>query len=102
MLVLVLVLVGGGSQHSRSSVSGRLAGSCSRRADGLLRSDPAPHVRREETMLPPDYQRVLAVVREAAGPVMARQVGEVLGGASMFFVKRVVRFGSRFDLLRGA
>ncbi|WP_338056486.1 hypothetical protein [Streptomyces torulosus] len=33
----------------------------------------------EETMLPPDYQRILAVVREAAGPVMARQVGEVLG-----------------------
>ncbi|MEH0520770.1 hypothetical protein QBA38_17355 [Streptomyces stelliscabiei] len=30
-------------------------------------------------MLPPDYQRILAVVREAAGPVMARQVGEVLG-----------------------
>ncbi len=30
----------------------------------------------EETMLPPDDQRVLAIVREAAGPVMARQVGE--------------------------
>ncbi|MER5408764.1 hypothetical protein [Streptomyces sp. NPDC002769] len=33
----------------------------------------------EETMLPPDYQRILAVVRQAAGPVMARQVGERLG-----------------------
>ncbi|MGW1075050.1 hypothetical protein [Streptomyces sp. NPDC002537] len=33
----------------------------------------------EETMLPPDYQRILAAVRQAAGPVMARQVGEVLG-----------------------
>ncbi|MCA6091422.1 hypothetical protein LE181_04455 [Streptomyces sp. SCA3-4] len=33
----------------------------------------------EETALPPDYQRILAVVRQAAGPVMARQVGEVLG-----------------------
>nr|QIY76597.1 hypothetical protein HEP84_00645 [Streptomyces sp. RLB1-33] len=33
----------------------------------------------EETMLPPDYQRILAAVRQAAGPVMARQVGEMLG-----------------------
>jgi len=27
----------------------------------------------EETMLPPDYQRILATVRQAAGPVMARR-----------------------------
>jgi hypothetical protein len=33
----------------------------------------------EEVTLPPDYQRILAAVRQAAGPVMARQVGEVLG-----------------------
>ncbi|MEU5108757.1 MULTISPECIES: hypothetical protein [unclassified Streptomyces] len=33
----------------------------------------------EEAALPPDYQRILAAVRQAAGPVMARQVGEVLG-----------------------
>ncbi|MFE9679536.1 hypothetical protein ACFYO5_36445 [Streptomyces sp. NPDC006259] len=33
----------------------------------------------EETMLPPDYQRILSVVRQAADPVKARQVGEVLG-----------------------
>jgi hypothetical protein len=33
----------------------------------------------EETMLPPDYRRILAVVRQAAGPVMARQVGDALG-----------------------
>ncbi|MEV5645970.1 hypothetical protein AB0L67_38640 [Streptomyces flaveolus] len=33
----------------------------------------------EESMLPPDYQRILAAVRQAAGPVMARQVGEMLG-----------------------
>ncbi|MFJ8828313.1 hypothetical protein ACIREE_42215 [Streptomyces sp. NPDC102467] len=33
----------------------------------------------EENMLPPDHQRILAVVRQAAGPVMARQVGEMLG-----------------------
>ncbi|WHX15758.1 transposase family protein [Streptomyces malaysiensis subsp. malaysiensis] len=33
----------------------------------------------EETMLPPDYQRILAAVRQATGPVMARQVGEILG-----------------------
>ncbi|MCF3105718.1 hypothetical protein IPZ58_29600 [Streptomyces roseoverticillatus] len=37
----------------------------------------APEV--EEIVLPPDYQRILAAVRQAAGPVMARQVGEVLG-----------------------
>ncbi|MCG0283725.1 hypothetical protein [Streptomyces sp. PSAA01] len=33
----------------------------------------------EETMLPPDYQRILAAVRQATGPVMARQVGDTLG-----------------------
>ncbi|MFE0044342.1 hypothetical protein [Streptomyces albireticuli] len=32
----------------------------------------------EEGTLPPKYQRVLAAVRQAAGPIMARQVGEVL------------------------
>jgi hypothetical protein len=29
--------------------------------------------------LPPEYQRILTAVRQAAGPVMARQVGEALG-----------------------
>lgn len=33
----------------------------------------------EATMLPPDWQRILAVLRQAAGPVMARQVGDALG-----------------------
>ncbi|MET9519449.1 hypothetical protein [Streptomyces sp. NPDC002994] len=33
----------------------------------------------EETALPPEYQRILSVVRQAAGPVMTRQVGEELG-----------------------
>ncbi|MEU9153653.1 hypothetical protein AB0D59_24645 [Streptomyces sp. NPDC048417] len=33
----------------------------------------------EEAALPSDYQRILAAVRQGAGPVMARQVGEVLG-----------------------
>ncbi|MFI6494829.1 hypothetical protein [Streptomyces sp. NPDC050564] len=33
----------------------------------------------EETTLPPDYQRILGAVRQAAGPVMTRQVGEMLG-----------------------
>ncbi|WP_176710172.1 hypothetical protein [Streptomyces sp. Wb2n-11] len=32
-----------------------------------------------ETTLPPDYQRIIAAVRQAAGPVMAREVGEVVG-----------------------
>ncbi|MFE4018665.1 hypothetical protein ACFXPZ_14750 [Streptomyces sp. NPDC059101] len=30
--------------------------------------------------LPWDYQRIIAAVRQAAGPVMAREVGEVVGG----------------------
>ncbi|MEU5108437.1 hypothetical protein AB0H07_40315 [Streptomyces sp. NPDC021354] len=33
----------------------------------------------EEATLPPDYQRILAAVRQAAGPVMAREVGEAVG-----------------------
>ncbi|MFI5774632.1 hypothetical protein ACIA74_40410 [Streptomyces sp. NPDC051658] len=37
----------------------------------------APDV--EESTPPSDYQRILAAVRKAAGPVMARQVGEMLG-----------------------
>jgi hypothetical protein len=30
-------------------------------------------------MFPPDHQRILTAVRQAAGPVMAREVGEVVG-----------------------
>ncbi|GHB68608.1 hypothetical protein GCM10010347_43530 [Streptomyces cirratus] len=30
-------------------------------------------------MLPPDYQRIITAVRQAAGPIMAREVGEVVG-----------------------
>ncbi|MFG3009552.1 hypothetical protein ACGFZB_03675 [Streptomyces cinerochromogenes] len=37
----------------------------------------APDV--EQSRLPSDYQRILAAVRQAAGSVMARQVGEVVG-----------------------
>ncbi|MFD9569314.1 hypothetical protein ACFWBI_05665 [Streptomyces sp. NPDC059982] len=33
----------------------------------------------EEGSLPSDYQRILSAVRQAAGPVMAREVGEVVG-----------------------
>ncbi|MGW7427753.1 hypothetical protein ACWGJB_48920 [Streptomyces sp. NPDC054813] len=33
----------------------------------------------EETTLPPDYLRILAAVRQAAGPVKSRQVGDALG-----------------------
>jgi hypothetical protein len=33
----------------------------------------------EEATLPPDYQRILAAVRQAAGPVKARQAGDALG-----------------------
>ena len=29
--------------------------------------------------LPPDYQRIMAIVREAAGPVKVKEVGAVLG-----------------------
>ncbi|MGW1154713.1 hypothetical protein ACWD45_25925 [Streptomyces rubiginosohelvolus] len=34
----------------------------------------------EEDLLPWGYQRILAAVRQAAGPVMAREVGEAVGG----------------------
>lgn len=42
---------------------------------------PIPHRTSgvEEAALPSHYQRILAAVRQGAGPVMARQVGEVLG-----------------------
>ncbi|MGA5069287.1 hypothetical protein ACPB9E_37015 [Streptomyces exfoliatus] len=30
----------------------------------------------DESMLPSDYQRIISAVRQAAGPVMAREVGE--------------------------
>jgi hypothetical protein len=33
----------------------------------------------EESTLPPDHQRILTVVRQAPGPVMAREVGEAVG-----------------------
>ncbi|MEV8533997.1 hypothetical protein [Streptomyces sp. NPDC051211] len=33
----------------------------------------------EEGSLPWDYQRIITAVRQAAGPVMAREVGEVVG-----------------------
>ncbi|MEU3051281.1 hypothetical protein ABZ705_33135 [Streptomyces sp. NPDC006984] len=33
----------------------------------------------QEDALPADYQRILSAVRQAAGPVMTRQVGEILG-----------------------
>ncbi|MER7719626.1 hypothetical protein ABTX99_22240 [Streptomyces flaveolus] len=33
----------------------------------------------EEDSLPWDYQRILAAARQAAGPVMAREVGEAVG-----------------------
>ncbi|MER5748209.1 hypothetical protein ABT097_33720 [Streptomyces sp. NPDC002225] len=33
----------------------------------------------EEGSLPWDYQRIIAAVQQAAGPVMAREVGEAVG-----------------------
>ncbi|MBM7443231.1 hypothetical protein [Streptomyces sp. HB132] len=39
--------------------------------------DRAPGL--EESALTPDYQRILAAVRQAKGPVATRQVGEALG-----------------------
>ncbi|WKX68627.1 hypothetical protein [Streptomyces sp. XD-27] len=33
----------------------------------------------EKSALPPEYQRILAAVRQAAGPVMTRQIREALG-----------------------
>ncbi|KOG14007.1 hypothetical protein ADK34_30010 [Streptomyces viridochromogenes] len=39
--------------------------------------DRAPGV--AESALPAEYQRILVAVRQAAGPVATRQIGEVLG-----------------------
>lgn len=36
----------------------------------------------EEGSLPWDYPRIITAVRQAAGPVMAREVGEVVGWTS--------------------
>jgi hypothetical protein len=58
-----------------ASVPGQVAGRAL-----MLIPNRSPDV--EEAMLPPDYQRILAAVRQAAGPVMARQVGEMLGWTS--------------------
>jgi hypothetical protein len=33
----------------------------------------------DDVALPPEYQRILAIVRDGGGPVTTRQVGEVLG-----------------------
>lgn len=39
-----------------------------------------PHREPDEGLLLPDYQRIIAAVRQAAGPVSAREVGgEVVG-----------------------
>ncbi|MFC9133455.1 hypothetical protein ACFT4A_42345 [Streptomyces sp. NPDC057099] len=43
----------------------------------LLIPHRAPEV--TETVLPPEYQRILAAVRDAGGPVTVRQVGEAIG-----------------------
>lgn len=33
----------------------------------------------DESVLPPDYQRIIAAARQAAGPATAREVGEAVG-----------------------
>jgi predicted transcriptional regulator of viral defense system len=33
----------------------------------------------DESMIPPDCQRIITAVRQAAGPIMAREVGELVG-----------------------
>ncbi|PCG87389.1 hypothetical protein CIB93_04355 [Streptomyces sp. WZ.A104] len=47
----------------------------------------------EENTLPPEYQRILSAVRQAAGPVMAREVGDMLAVD--------VRVKSKLEPLRG-
>lgn len=51
-------------------------------------------------MLPPDYQRILATVRQAAGPGMARQVGDALGIDASERSKLEPLRGKLVDLLR--
>ncbi|MFC8273857.1 hypothetical protein ACFUJR_15290 [Streptomyces sp. NPDC057271] len=47
----------------------------------------------DEGSLPPDYQRIIATVRRASGPLMTREVGEALGVEVSVKAKR--------ELLRG-
>ncbi|WP_438318711.1 hypothetical protein ACSHWO_34670 [Streptomyces sp. HUAS TT3] len=47
----------------------------------------------EEATRPPDYQRIFTAVRQAAGPVMTRQVREMLGVD--------VSVGAKLEPLRG-
>lgn len=54
----------------------------------------------EETMLPPDYQRILATARQAAGPGMARQVSDALGIDASERSKLEPLRGKLVDLLR--
>ncbi|MEU3527800.1 hypothetical protein AB0E62_28670 [Streptomyces sp. NPDC038707] len=61
----------------------------------------SPHRRPdvEETVLPPDRRRILAGVRQAAGPVMARQVGEMPGSDVTQRAKREPLRGRRVRLV---
>ncbi len=61
-----------GERASAAPIPGQVGGQTV-----MLIPHRAPGV--EEAALPPDYQRILAAVQQGAGPVMARQVGEVLG-----------------------
>ncbi|TKA00974.1 hypothetical protein [Actinacidiphila oryziradicis] len=47
----------------------------------------------DQTVLPPEYQKILAVVRQAGAPVATRAVGEALG--------LEVGVRGRLELLRG-
>ncbi|MFD9541385.1 hypothetical protein [Streptomyces sp. NPDC060022] len=61
-----------GERASTSPAPGQVAGRAV-----MLVPHRGPDI--QESMLPPDYQRILTVVRQASGPVTARQVGETLG-----------------------
>jgi hypothetical protein len=59
----------------------------------LLVPHRAPGV--DKGALPPEYQRIPAVVQQATGPVMTRQVGEGLGAGDDPTGRRGARAGHR-------
>ncbi|MFF2747186.1 hypothetical protein ACFVVA_16765 [Kitasatospora sp. NPDC058048] len=63
-------------------VDGRSAAPGRRKSDGLSRFRPergSANFGVGDDTLPPDHQRILAIVRDAGGPVAVKQVGEELG-----------------------